>query len=1074
MQLHKYYLCNPICSQQGGNIQDIKTLILEKTNENTTIIVASQLYDNLIKQFPKEMQSLIETEFDCTGLAELPDVDQNGKSSVPDADKKLIQIRDQIDKLLQLIINNRSSQYYIDEIKESIKFELEENVNPKDQVDKLKPKIKLFLEQVISTKDMLAKDPWNRYVSFKDLFNNIRLRIPENVRQSFELESYLNDLFGKNPSVKTGLEEKSKRIGMISQKESERVFEYFQKIDRSQELKMLDQIDILTRIQKQFSIYCDSKDYMNILSVDMKEINYVPMKLVLLSPNIIMLENDGGNATIASYIAPTADKITINVGAFTNDGWIVEKNKNKFLVNTSSECVFPANVNRVEKNLNDAKSHLRDVRDTLNLEFNRKFGHVIIANNNITLANLMRAQDDLSRIDKQNQQFLDDTELIKDPIISLMILNVFPENKKDTYKLKGKCLYDGCEELWQVNDKTKRYYERNALRFFELNYDVDMNKFGTEAFGKMKLEGDGNVRQMKYMNLQDQPVNINVCPITGTDWEDGLFRLCGPNQEPVKNHYWDMPIKPQPPTISQIIYDNDQQLLLKINVNNNDVLKEIRIYSKQELLHTAIFNFNNLGYYTKDLKWVPAQPSKIHEIKIPYPTKSPITIRCVDVFDNESSDSEEIQVDLRDHGSPANNASDIDYEWCKAKADTHDNASIESKMKKATRKLQEKSDLSEKYSKMKKMGLPDEVIKHKIKIDYQNDTKKQAELIQKLGLNENKGGGKRNIDITLNVPVIVDQTGTMIQIVMEKVDSETTIIDLKAMIIELLKENGIMKEYYIYPDRKGYNSDWKSFMVKIYNWDDEITIKEKHPLSGKEMQINVSMSDNKTRQEIQKLLGDDTLEFVNWLLDGCACVTVGSRHFEGLKDLLENKETLDEYKSEYDKDIKKIINGEYTDWRSIPANTPFKDWLSSLGKNGVWECTDPENRRAKFSLKNVRDVVRKIIWETKEWNHDQMVSFANKLTSNKDQVDILLSSIMNFNDKDKIVPASFSRLGGFAQPGRGPFVAYKFPEKFDKTLQDIFKTWMDNLGTKPKNWQEMKHKLMCMLVPRKFVPFDIS
>ena len=43
-----------------------------------------------------------------------------------------------------------------------------------------------------------------------------------------------------------------------------------------------------------------------------------------------------------------------------------------------------------------------------------------------------------------------------------------------------------CSEQWTENDNQKEYYVKNALRFYELNYNVDMNA-EDDDFGKLKL-----------------------------------------------------------------------------------------------------------------------------------------------------------------------------------------------------------------------------------------------------------------------------------------------------------------------------------------------------------------------------------------------------------------------------------------------------------------------------------------------------------------------------------------------------------------------------------------------------------
>jgi hypothetical protein len=909
-------------------------------------------------------------------LETMPFVDENGESQTENAEEELRGILTTVQRYLALIIGNRTSDFYIEDTKNFINEILEKNeLTDKEKSTNLLPKLKNFLKDVIDTKDMKKMDPWDRYMTFKDMFNDVQKSIDPQVLDANDLQATLTTLFGKNPAVLKGYEEKAKRIGAATYKKSKVAYEHYLLKSREKETTQIKKINALEAYKKKIGDFvCDSNVEKNISSVE--KIDYSTMKLILGSnilmlpeyPDIDTLNQDSPkfiSATLGhymNYLKLNSDVVQITLGASVtsekSQGWFFMQNKNKSFKIFTNDCVLKGNNKLVDEKIEAGKSELMTIRNALSKEFDRVTGNIAIAEKT-TAGNLMRSDEDLQRIDLMSQLFLNDDVLIMDPIICLMILHVFPKVKHKTYVLDGKCLYEGCSEQWKDNNNTKDYYMRNAVHFFELNYNVNMDDYGTQTFGNVQLEGEGDVRTMKYKikwRGDLKTVNINVCPIPNTEWDDGLYRLCGPNGESVKDHYWDMPKQPTKP----IVRTEDSKVY--ITPGEMDVLKKIKTYYNDKFVESINFKRNPLGYYDKNkndgnLVWFPAQPNKEEKIQISK-RKPSLTFRFVDVLDRESEMSNEITLPVIEQVEEEKE----EVEEEEKKVEKEQEVEEEKKVEEASPPV----DKYAKYLKMLKMGIPLPAVKQKM----MNDGISTEEITKFENI---KGGDIENVTLNLIVPIKDVITK---EILMENVPTSTTITTLKEMILEKLKSESIMQEYSVsVDDRDGYNIQWNEFMISVSQWKEKINYKG--DLFGREVDMNAELKKTYKRNDIVGIVGKGSEDFVNWILKNVPCVTIGNRHYTNLQALLQKtrEETTGETKGETNEEtnlmkeqlekidnakIDKILNGTFKTYKDI-GDKDTKKWLKKLIDLGLWKCDDPDSNNAKFKLEKIRDEARKYV-----------------------------------------------------------------------------------------------------------------
>ena len=993
--------------------------------------------DKVIEMLTDKIRSL-ESSGAGTVLSSMPDVNDDGKSSVDNADEALESIITDAKNRLAIIVKNRTSDFYTSKMQDDIRVTLASSADPEKQSGTLLPYLIKFLDQVGGTKDMRQKDRWEKYISFQEMYITMTSSIPRKVLDARDLEAKLNDFFGKSPSILGGLQEKAKRIGEAAKAQSARAYDYFSGlVDRREETDAMEKVDVLKSYKKKVSKFCDSTSYVEVSSVD--KIDYSTMRLQLDNPNMMILkeEPEGNPATVGHYVTSGSAKIVMGARVKHGDttGWFLQKGSNStFTLSTDEDCVLSNNVKEAESALDAGKQNLREVRSKLDSEFDRATGGIAIAEK-LTAANLMKLKTDLSRIDLRDQKFLRDTEKFKDPIVCLMVLRIFPRSPEQPYFLKGKCLYDGCEEYWVAQDKTKEYYVRNALRFFELNYNVDMDQYGTSAFGSPRLGGNGDVRTMKYEIVSTgfkEIVDINVCPLPEKSWSDGLYRLCGPSGESVRNHYWDMPAQPSTPSIVSTRTENDY-LNITFQPGELDVLNEVRVYHEGSLVKKISLRTNPLGFYDgKDRKWNPARHNEASEISVQR-TRSPLTLRCVDALGRESEDSEPMEVEV----SPTV-VEDGVQETSQEK--------VRDAVVEETQTQPEEENPYAKYLKLKKVGVPLLQIQQKMKADSKSD-----EFINGFPL---AGGG----DVTLQLVVpLRNMTTTQLDMV---VPTDTAIADLESVILERLKNEGIMQEYHVFINRKGYEEEWKPFMVSAYKWGDDISYEVDFPRAT---HVTVGVSKSMTRENVKIIFGEGSDAFVDWILKKVPCVTVGTRHYDILKKLLQEMGVgvgveLEGYGASYQEDIDKILNGEYAEYSSIPKGSA-KTWFNGLRKSGVWECNDPEHKKAKFKLSNIRDAVRKYVWETKTPDAEKMAKWALEMEVDVSQCELLLTSIFSIK-KGKVDFASLRNMGGV--PGK--MGIYVVDENYDENTTSKLKQWLKSKNL--KIWRDVQFALMRKLVPQ--------
>lgn len=1017
-------------------------------------------------------------------LETMPFVNENGESQTENAEEELRGILTTVQRYLALIIGNRTSEFYIEDIKNSINEILEKNeLTDKEKSTNLLPKLKNFFKDVIDTKDMKDKDPWKKKKDFEKIFNDVQNSILEQpeVLEANDLKATLTTLFGKNPAVLKGYEEKAKRIGAATYKKSKVAYEHYlpQLKSREKESTQIKKINALDAYKKKIGDFaCNSNVEKNISSVE--KIDYSTMKLILGSeilmlpeyPDIDTLNQDSPkfiSATLGhymNYLKLNSDvQITLGASVTSKDGqgWFFMQNKNKTFKIFTNDCVLKGNNTLVDKKIEAGKSELMTIRNALSKEFDRVTGNIAIAKKT-TAGNLMRSDEDRQRIDLMSQAFLYDDVLIMDPIICLMILYVFPKVKHKTYYLDGKCLFEGCSEQWGTeNNNTKDYYMRNAVHFFELNYNVSMDDFGTEEFGKVQLEGEGDVRTMKYKikwRGDLKTVDINVCPIPGLGWDDGLYRLCGPEGESVKDHYWDMPKQPTKPTVRT--EDGGE---VYITPGEMDVLKKIKTYHKGQFVESINFKRNPLGYYDKNkndgnLVWFPAQPNKEEKIQISK-RKPSLTFRFVDVLDRESEMSNEITLPVIEQVKEEKE--EVEEEEKK----------VEKEQEVEEKKVEEASppvDKYAKYLKMQKMGIPLSAVKQKMIKDGIS-----TEEITKFENIKIKGGDIENVTLNLIVPIKDVITK---EILMENVPTSTTITALKEMILEKLKSENIMQEYYVWVNRKGYNTRWNEFMISVSQWKEKINYTGY--LMSKEVNMNAELKKTYKRNDIVDIVGKGSEDFVDWILKNVPCV-IGNRHYTNLLALLQKtrEETTGETKGETNEEtnlmkerlekidspkIDKILNGTFKKYKDIDDNDT-KRWLKGLIESGLWKCDDPDNKNAKFNLEKIRDEARKYVWKTKKWDPQKIEEWAKEMGVDTDQCELLLPSIFSI-EKGIVKDAILRNMGG--KPS-GPTGVYKIDENYKIETTKKFKEWVDkNFSEKKIKWRDVKYKLMRKLVPQKW------
>ena len=1044
-------------------------------------------------------------------LASMPKVNKDGVAK-EGAESTLEKIRDEATRRLDRIIGNRSSEYYVTQIDQRIKSVKKRHEGENEMSKQLRPDLKRFMEQVQDTKDMKDMDAWARKTRFQEMFNSVQDKLGT-VLDAMDLEHILNDLYGKSITVLKGNKEKATRIGKLTSQKSSAVYEYLKKKFMPEtKLKGVEaekeRLEELKAFKKKVSTFCNSTNERVVEANQIQEMNYSETRLHLMKPNVIMLPTEAGDEMhLSNYVKKGDHSIVVTLGAsatFTTEskdpesGWVMQRMKvqqgeDKILISTTPECMLSENVSRADNAVTACKDALRKMRDALLLEFDRKTGGIVVAMGSQSkptyLSNFFRDDDDLARLDLASTLPINDVEVLKDPTVSLVILRVFPANPDDTYSLIGKCLYDGCEETdWgsginHVDQAMKQYYVRNGLRFFEINYDIDMRAYGTQNFGEMKLEGDGDVRELHYQVTTDVVRKIHVRRLPEVnDWATGLLRLCGPNGEPVKDHNWEDTEPPSPPTITSAERQaNSSVIIIHVNVGSNEVLRSIKLVAADDNGEIATFSRtfsgkkitpNPLGHYkltrTKELEWVAPSPNEPLEFQQDGVNATRVYVIAVDRLGRTSQPSNHVTLDGLATDASEKKASDAPasetLEPPKALPDLDVSETSEKGSEEgALPDLNATQEALEKYRKMRKVGIPLPMINNAIRKDGKDPEVFMPHL---------QGGAGETLNVTLEVPL---KNGRWENMSME-VPRDMLVSEFDAEILKKLRAEGVMSEYHVFPGKNGYNQKWKSIMVFIYT---TLEWKGKNPMTQKFTQVLLPNT-AQTRKDIQSEIeaqvvkegtsNEDVADFLTWFLPQVPCVTT-ERHYEGLKKLLATPSTLSGYKTIYDKDIEKVIkNEEYTSYKDIPRTGAFKTWLKGLANKGEWRCDDPDNSKAKFKLESLRTAVGQYMWTSLVPDEDRLKEWAKNLDVDTVQAKLLFNSVLKFGRDGPFKGGTITTLakrniGKELKPNQ---LMVSYMEGYNLNTTEMFNVWLSQNfpQSPPPQWRDVQHRLMEILVPK--------